>query len=468
MLLILGLIINLAFSFVWNHEYQITLLITKNLPQIEPEQGQDITWGQIAGYKEFLMQKDQQKVFVIHLGDMEEKSIFSSILNFEPDYKNIGLIKYDSMLLGPSEASYFKKDLSERQDWSGRNFVVSNLIPKEKKWIDQLFEKKYFFNEFDKLIHQDLSIAVLNYLDSKTRQDKFIKEIGLEILPAESSYQNFSKKFLNRFDMQILFLNEPIHKNWKINWDHTIVVSSQNNHPHVIKEPEDATEILQVDLGFINGTISKRKITKLKQMDLKKYHHQQISAQMKVYQKRLDKILNEKVGDIVSDFNFNFENEGKDKNFWGRTILKAYQRFFKANIAFTDYGNLSDFPTKGALYYRDIFKMYNQKNELCTVSILGRELQDYLSYMTFKFPSNNSRKPIGTGFKFAQADDQENYLLVGDKFLRQQKVYKMILPRTMLVGDEYFPALDVKNKFECSSLKEHQVLSYYLKSIGQI
>jgi 2',3'-cyclic-nucleotide 2'-phosphodiesterase (5'-nucleotidase family) len=380
----------------------------------------------------------------------------------------MGIIQYDSMLLGKSEASYFKKDLDERQEWSERNFVVSNLIAKEKKIIDNFIAKDYFFKEFDKILYQDLSIAILKYLDSKTRQDKFIKELGLEILSAETSYRQFAQKFLNRFDIQVLFLNEPLQKSWPINWKNTIVVSSYENHPHIIKEPQDATEMLKIELGFINGIISKRKVSTIKRSDLEKYNHEKISVQTKVYQKRLDKILNEKVGDITSDFNYNFDGEGKDKKFWGNVILKAYQRFFKANIAFTDYGNIIEYPQKGTIYFRDIFKMFNQKNELCMVNILGRELQDYLSYMSFKFPTNNTRKPIGTGFKFAQADDQENYLLVGDKFLRQQKFYKMIIPRSMLVGDEFFPALDGKNKFECSSLKEHQVLSYYLKSLGQI
>ena len=426
-------------------------------------------------------------------GDINTGIPESDLQDAEPDFKGMRKLGYDAMVLGNHEFDNSLSILKKQSKWSKFPFLAANVVYAKNS--------KTIFKPYIVKKHKGLKIAILGLTTEDTEiigNPEFLK--GIKFLPAIEVAQKIVPKLKKKNDIVIGLTHLGYHDGehganapGDVTLARTVsgidvIVGGHTHTPIFEPAIENDTIILQayewgkyvgrLDLEFLNGEL-KMKNYRLIPVNLTKKVKDDDGNSKRVFiekeipeDKKMKDFLEpfyakgqENLQKVIGKTNGIFVGERKFVRFQetnlGNLISIAQMSKTNSELAVMNSGGIRDDLPKGEITYKDVLIVQPFGNTLCTVTLTGKELKDYLQVVGNK-QKGTGAFPQFSGVELYFEKDSLKKLKVAGKLVSDNKQYKLSLNSYIASGGDGYPKVTEHPTFVNTGYVDADMLQEYI------
>jgi len=401
-------------------------------------------------------------VLLLDAGDINTGVPQSDLQDAEPDFKGMGLLKYDAMAVGNHEFDNPVSVIKQQESWAGFPFLSANIY--EKKTNKRVF-KSHIIKELS-----DLKIGIFGLTTEDTplkTNPKHTKDYFFT--PAVKEAQKLVPEIKKEADLIIAVTHIGHYPNESQGADApgdvtlarkvpgiNVIVGGHTQKPLFTPDIQNRTVIAQayewgkyvgrLDFEFLNGKLF------LKHYELIPINLQDSKVKIEKDQKMIDLLTPYKLKgdknllDVIGQSELKFDGERDIVRFQqtnlGRLITKATTEKFQTDLSVFNSGGIRFSIPKGPVTFETLLMVLPFHGEIVTTELTGKKLKEYLTHALLNLNPGSGSFPqmYGVSATVKRAEKKVIDLKVNQQKIDDKKIYKMAIPQFIANGgDKYLP-----------------------------
>ncbi len=424
-------------------------------------------------------------LLLLDAGDINTGTPTSDLLDAEPDFMGMSLLKYDVMAVGNHEFDNPLETIKKQNKWAGFPFISANIYDNKGKRIFPSHIRK----NLDEL---KVTIFGLTTEDTPLKTNP-LNVKGLQFIPAVQEAKKLVPIIKNNTDVLIALTHIGHYPNEKHGADAPgdvtlarkvpgidLIIGGHTQKPLFKPDIQNQTIIAQahewgkyvgrIDLEFFNGKLKLKNFSlipiNLKDSGSQIEQDQEVTNFLTPYKKAGDKSLQVKLGFAETEFIGRREVIRNQETNLGNLIAKAYQTKFNADLAILNSGGVRDSIYKGDITYETILMVLPFQGEVVTAKLSGKELKNYLSQVIFNLTPGSGAFPqmYGVEALVNRKSKKIMSLKINGQELSDSKFYTIALPEFIANGGDKFP----KIIFSKYGYVDADILKEYVEKLGEL
>ncbi|MBL6988347.1 MAG: 5'-nucleotidase C-terminal domain-containing protein [Bacteriovoracaceae bacterium] len=442
-------------------------------------------------------------VLLVSGGDINTGTPESDLADAVPDFLAMNLIKYDAMVVGNHEFDKSNDLLMKQKNIAKFPFLSANIFYKGTSGRP--------FYPYTKKKYEDLRVIIMGFTTLDTPKQSLpamVKnfdffapvQIGKMLLPflrnnndiiiavthlgyyPDAKHGNLSPgdvtlaRKLGGIDIIIGgHTQKPLHKPQRV------------GKTTILQAHEWGKYVGRMDLEFLNGKIKiinyrlipvnlKRKVkAKAKGGKSKRVFIEpeipkdpKMLALLEPYYKKSREKLSMKLASLTGKLEGHRDVIRRKKSNLVTLVIRAQMKKLSADIGIVNAGNIRSDIFEGNITAADILKVHPYGNTICTVSLTGRKLRQYLqSIIKFRIIDEGGY-PHLEGIKIHVKNGLISSMKIKGIPVDEKKRYKLSINEFLVVGGDGYPKLDTHPTFVDSGYTSEMILREYIKELGTI
>jgi 5'-nucleotidase/UDP-sugar diphosphatase len=437
---------------------------------------------------------------LLSAGDINTGVPESDMLDAEPDFKIMNLLKYDAMALGNHEFDKPREVLLKQKQWAEFPFLSANVI--NRGTGETLFDP-YIIKELGKL-----KVAIFGLTTEETPNLVLPSNVeGLEFRRPTETTKRLVPKLRQQADAVIALTHLGFYEKsggrYKAEGDFALAREVQGidvivgGHSHTeVKEPKviGGTIIVQAGewskyVGRLDLTIDSDadKVTdyeyQLIPLNMKrrvKYKNQnyymytdkgyvedkQILEAMKPYLEAADEVLAQPVGEALVKLDGDRKRIRSQETNLANLITDGMRAKTGADVAFQNAGGIRADVAPGTVTYRDILKVQPFGNTLVLMDMSGKQIMDLLSYSASIKQGHGAFLQV-SGLRWTNNKERAENVLVGGSPIELDRIYKVVTNSFMAAGGDGYTMLKKLPQLD-TGFVDADALREYIAKLGKV
>ena len=426
-------------------------------------------------------------VLLLSGGDINTGVPESDLQDAEGDFKAMNLLGYDAMAVGNHEFDNPREVLERQQGWIDFPMLAANIF--DKKSGKRAFQPYASFNL------DGLQVYVVGF----TTEDTPIltnpeNTVGLDFRPPPEVAKELIPQLRTKADLVIAVTHMGHYDNAAYGTNAPgdvtlarsvdgidIIVGGHSQNPIFEPDAQNNTYILQahewgkylgrMDLEFLNGQITLKNY-RLIPVNLKKKavvdgketdvfvdkeipEDPEVLKFLRTYQDQGDKKLSVEVGEVDDVLVGERDVVRSSQTNLGFLISLAQMEKSGADIGILNSGGVRTSIQAGKVTYKDILKVHPFGNMLCTVTLSGKELREYLKGVVKHGPGSGGY-PQFAGLVVARSGGRITSVKVNGQEIADDGSYKVSINSFSAAGGGDYPDISGNTGFmDADVLKEY-------------
>lgn len=427
-------------------------------------------------------------------GDINTGVPESDLQDAEPDFRGMAKLRYDAMALGNHEFDNSLEVLKKQSEWAGFPFLSANTIYQDSR--------KHLYSPYIVKIFNGFRVAIIGFTTQDTKiigNPEFLA--GIEFLNPVAVAKSIIPKLKEKNDLVIAVTHMGHYQDGNSGGNAPgdvtlarsvsgldVIVGGHSQVPLFEPDIQNGTLVLQahewgkyvgrLDLELYNGEVI-FKDYKLIPINLTKKVKDADGNSMRVFiedeipeNQELKLFLEpyfakgqESLQKIIGNADDVFVGERKFVRFQetnlGNLIALAQMSKTDSDLAVMNSGGIRADLQKGDISYKDVLIVQPFANTLCTVTLNGKELKDYLETVA------NKEKGTGAFAQFAGvtitfAGEKLTSARVNGVEVSDSIEYKLSLNSYIAAGGDGYPKVTDHSSFVNTGYVDADMLQEYI------
>ncbi|HXH76703.1 MAG TPA: 5'-nucleotidase C-terminal domain-containing protein [Bacteriovoracaceae bacterium] len=412
------------------------------------------------------VKSDGGQFLLLDAGDINTGTPQSDLLDAEPDFKAMSLLKYDVMAVGNHEFDNSLETIFKQRKWASFPFISANIYDAKKG--TRVFPSHVRKN-LDEL---KVTIFGLTTEDTPLKTNP-LNVKGLDFRPAVKEAAKLVPIIKEGTDVLIALTHMGHYPNEKHGADAPgdvtlarkvngidLIVGGHTQKPLFEPDIQNGTVIVQayewgkyvgrVDMEFLNGklTLKKYELIPVNLVTSKEKIKPEPSVEsfLRPYKERGDKSLLIELGNAEIEYIGKRDIVRSQKTNLGKLITSAYKEKFNADFALMNSGGIRDSIYPGKVTYETVLMVLPFGGEIVTAELTGKELKKYLEHVVFELTAGSGSFPQMSGVEIEIDEKAKKIkkLTINGKPLDESKKYVFALPEFIATGGDKYPKLKFK------------------------
>ncbi len=451
-------------------------------------------------------EKDGSHVLLLSAGDVNTGIPESDLLDAEPDFKIMNLLKYDAMTLGNHEFDKPRDVLLKQQSWVQFPFLAANIV---KKGTAETLVKPYLIKEFD-----GLKVAIFGLTTAET---------PILTMPEYTADLDFKDPIATAKAL-VPQLREAEHADLVIALTHLGYFEEAGGGYRSAGDIKLAQEVAGIDLivgghshtelreaGMVGSSMivqaggysqnvgrvdltfdtEKKQLTEsaytLIPVNMKKrvkYHDKvyfmyaeqgyvedvEVLDILKPYVEQAERFLAEPLGEALVELDGGKTTSRSKETNLGNLVTDGMRAKTGADIALLNGGGIRATIAPGQVTYRDVLTVEPFGNTLTLLELTGAQIMDVLNYAATIETGNGAFLHV-SGLKWTlnrklDKGVAEN-VLVGDAPIDLAKTYKVVTNNFMAAGGDGYVMLKDLPQMD-TGFVDADATKEYIKQLGKV
>lgn len=403
-------------------------------------------------------------VLLLDAGDINTGVPQSDMLDAEPDFRGMGMLKYDAMAIGNHEFDNPVSTIKKQKKWAGFPFISANIYYEKNK-------KRVFPSHIHKKLG-DLNVAIFGLTTSDTPQKTNpLHTAGLIFKTAVDEAKTLVPYLKKKNDIVIAVTHIGHYPDENHGSDAPgdvtlarqvngidLIVGGHTQKPLFEPDVQNGTVIVQayewgkyvgkVDFEFLDGKMklisSKLIPVNLKDSKEKIEADPEVEAFLRPYKEKGDVSLKVELGTTDEAFIGDRSIVRFQEAHIGNLVAKAFMTQLKADVGIINSGGIRFGINAGKVTYESVLMVLPFAGEVVTAELTGKELHHYLEHAIFKLtPGTGSFPQISNVKIIAQKEEKKiTSITIAGKKLNPTQKYLLAIPAFIgNGGDGYLPVL---------------------------
>jgi 5'-nucleotidase/UDP-sugar diphosphatase len=428
-------------------------------------------------------------------GDINTGVPESDLQDAEPDFLGMKKIGYDAMALGNHEFDNPIEVLKKQKKWAGFPFLSANVV--HKKGGKPLFQSHIIKK------HQGLKIAIVGFTTKDTEvigNPEYLS--GLRFLDPVVVGKKLIPKLKEKNDIVIAVTHMGHYHDGNHGGNAPgdvtlarsvegldVIIGGHSQNPLVEPDIQNGTLILQahewgkyvgrLDLEYKAGVLKmqnyrlipinlKKKVKNAEGKSERVLIEDEIAEDADLrnfltsYQEKGQAELQKKVGFADGVFVGDRKFVRNQETNLGNLIALAQMRKTNSDLAVMNSGGIRANLDQGIITYKDVLIVQPFANDLCTVTLSGKELKDYMQVVGNK-EKGSGAFPQFAGVKLFFNQETLVNLEVQGKKVKDNKNYKLSLNSYIASGGDGYPKVSNHPNFVNTGYVDADMLKEYIE-----
>jgi len=460
-------ILNNAYSYDRNKIYKLTVLHTNDhhgrfWPNKDGELGLAARATLINKIREEV-RSNGGHVLLLDAGDINTGTPASDLLDAEPDFKGMSLLKYDVMALGNHEFDNPLETIKKQKRWAGLPFISANI-----------YEKKSNKRIFPSHVRKDLDglkVTIFGLTTEDTPLKTNPKNVAnLTFVPTVKEAKTLVPIIKQGTDVLVALTHMGHYPNEQHGADAPgdvtlarkvpgidLIVGGHTQKPLFEPDIQNGTIIVQayewgkylgrVDLEFLNGKLTLKKSEllpiNLKDVSQKIEQDKNVQSFLSPFKTQGDHFLQVKIGHAEGEFHGARDLVRTKETNLGNLVAKAFKTKFKTDLGLLNSGGIRDSIYAGDITYETVLMVLPFQGEIVTGTLSGLELQDYLKHVVLNLTPGSGSFPQISGVEIMVNRTKKTLdkILINGSPLLPSKKYSIALPEFIANGGDKYPKI---------------------------
>jgi len=412
--------------------------------------------------------------FLTSGGDVNTGTPESDVLFAEPDFRSMGAIGFDAMVLGNHEFDHHWSHINKQQKWAGFPFLAANIKNKTKKKFSVL---PYVVKEV-----YGLKIAFLGLITDQTKLLTLPANTkGLEITSAVETAKYWVPILRKQADVVVVLTHlgwcdlgqcqEPNDVQLAMSVPGIDLILGGHSHTlmkqadvvsgtYIFQSYEKNQKVGVLQAEFYNGKFA---VNSSEVKDI-------IGAEDQVIvrmQEPLKSLSQKKLKTVVAYSKIFLDGERESIRYketeLTNLILMIFRKKTNSDIAILNAGGIRASLEPGDITVADIHRVLPFPNTLCTVELSGEKLIKYMNSIVL-FNTGEGDFPHFSGVNLKT--NSENKIIdikINGQTINLKKKYKIVVNNYIAEGGDGYPQIKNETTFKDSGLIMKNVFHDYLK-----
>ncbi len=357
-----------------------------------------------AKAKEF---RKEKPALLLSAGDMIQGNNWAIFFQGESVIRWMNTLRFDAMVVGNHEFDFGQKVLKKRISEAKFPILGANVEGLS-------FLKPYIIKEL-----QGVRIAIIGVTTEDTPITTHPKNvIGLKFLSPADTVEKYVKEVRGRSDILIVLshIGYPTDRVLAEKVKGIDVIVGGHSHTR-IDEPVKVGDTILVQawehgkaLGVLDLTVDGGKLIRFKghleEIKPEKGKEDKVTASLvEKYKKRVDAVLNEKIG--TAEVDFDGENVRRKETNLGDLISDVMRSASGADVALINGGGIRASIKKGTIRVKDVYSVLPFDNYIVGIKLTGKEIRKALEHGVSGVEDGEGRFPQVSGITFEYSASQE-------------------------------------------------------------
>lgn len=472
-----------AFAYTRDKLYKLTILHTNDhhgrfWPNKDGELGLAARSTLINSIRE-QVKKEGGIVLLLDAGDINTGTPQSDLLDAEPDFKAMALLKYDVMAVGNHEFDNPLETIKQQKKWASFPFISANIYDAQK-------DKRIFPSHVRKNL-DELRVTIFGLTTEDTPLKTNPNNVkGMDFRPSVAEARKLVPIIKEGTDVLIALTHVGHYPNEQHGADAPgdvtlarqvkgidLIVGGHTQKPLFRPDIQNGTVIVQahewgkyvgrVDFEFLNGklTLKKSELIPVNLVNTKEKipADPALESFLLPYKQKGDTSLLIELATSEIEFVGKREVVRSQETNLGNLVAAAYREKFKADLSIVNSGGIRDSIYPGKVTYETVLMVLPFGGEIVTAELSGKELQKYLEYVSLELSAGSGSFPQMSGVELVvdKASRKVTEITINGKKLEESLQYVVALPEFIAGGGDKYPKLLYK-KFgyiDADILKEY-------------
>lgn len=458
------------FAYTKDKLYKITVLHTNDhhgrfWPNKDGELGLPARATLINSIRE-KVESEGGIVLLLDAGDINTGTPQSDLLNAEPDFKAMALLKYDVMAIGNHEFDNSLQTIMQQRKWASFPFISANIYDAQKN--TRVFPSHVRKN-LDEL---KITIFGLTTEDTPLKTNP-LNVKGLQFRPAVQEAKLLVPIIRQGSDVLIGVTHIGHYPNELHGSDAPgdvtlarevkgidLIVGGHTQKPLFKPDIQNGTIIVQayewgkylgrVDLEFLNGklTLTNSELIPVNLMGTKEKipADSAVESLLRPFKQKGDASILIELANSEVEFIGKREAVRNQETNLGNLVATAFREKFKADLAVVNSGGIRDSIYPGKVTYETVLMVLPFGGEVVTAELTGKELKKYLEYVVLELKAGSGSFPqmSGVTLMIDKGSKKITDIRIKGKAIEESRKYLIALPEFIAGGGDKYPKLQYK------------------------
>jgi 5'-nucleotidase/UDP-sugar diphosphatase len=438
-----------------------------------------------------------QNVLLLDAGDLNTGQAVSNLFNAEPDIVGYNFMKYDAMVLGNHEFDHPLDVLRDQMNLAKFPFLSANV----KTQNGELLTVPYIIKQF-----KGFRVAVFGLTTTETKitgNPDHIKDLIFEDEVAVA--KGLVPYLRGRADLIIALTHLGIYESEnrgsrrlaaQVSGIDLIVDGNTHTNleaPLIVKDPDSAHQTLivqawrwglvlgKIDLWIRNKSVVdfamemipinlKRTVKNQKGEKVFQFmgqpieEHPELSALLKPYADKVDRLLDERIGYAQGAF------ENEDGRYRETPLgdlvsdaMRWYLRRFNPDFALTNSGAIRSGIPRGPVTRKSIYNILPFDTTVVFLTLTGKQVQTLFDFIGTVHPGEGAFPQVSEGIRFTLDPSKKRCekVLIDGRAIDPNKTYRIVTNSYLTKGgDGYTTFLKAVDRFDSSVFQRDALIAY--------
>jgi 5'-nucleotidase/UDP-sugar diphosphatase len=407
--------------------------------------------------------RTEKPTLFLSAGDMIQGNNWANLFQGKSSIEVMNAMNFDAVVVGNHEFDFGQTILKERIGEASFPVLGANILGLSKL-------RPYIIKDID-----GLSIAVIGVVTGDTPVTTHPKNVtGLQFLSPEDTVEKYVRELRGKSNIIVILshIGFSADTNLAKKVDGIDVIIGGHSHTkvnkpaligktYIVQAFEHGKVLGVLDLTVKNGSIV-RASSRLEPIKPTGKENKAVGSIITTYQQRVDAIMNETIGEALSDLDG--ANVRLQETNLGNLITDVMRKTSGADAAIINGGTIRTSIRKGPVKVSDVYAVAPFDNYIVAIKLTGQQIRDTLEHGVSAIEEGEGRFPQISGLvftydRFGRKGSRVKEVLIGGNLLVAEREYTVATNDFLAAGGDGYKAFGDAVK----SSKDYAVIGGVMK-----